>query len=106
MVIFMNKKKILTVKIIIFVLALMILTLVGEYLYEYFTKDFADISFFAKYFSLGIALILIGIIAFLLPFFTRSRFGDNKGDNTMLVVAILLVLCGIVTIPLSFLWFK
>ncbi|MBQ9900106.1 MAG: hypothetical protein IJM36_03135 [Acholeplasmatales bacterium] len=102
----MNKKRIQTVKIIIFVLAVLVLCLVGEYLYEYFTRDFADISFFAKYFSLGLALILIGCIAFCLPFFTRTRYGDNKGDNTMLIVAILLVLCGIVSIPLSFLWFK
>lgn len=103
----MDKKKIQTVKIIIFVLAVIILGLIVGYLYEYFTsKTFDDIHFFFKYFALGIALILIGIIAFCLPFFTRTRYGDNKGDNTMLIVAILLVLCGIVSIPLSFLWFK
>lgn len=102
----MNKKRIQTVKIIIFVLVLVVLALIGEYLYEYFTNDYFDkLSFFAKHFSLGLALIIIGVIAFLLPFFTRTRYGDNKGDNTMLIVAILLVLVGIITIPLTFIWF-
>ena len=100
----MNKKRIQTVKIVIFVLVLLVLTLVGEYLFEYFTHDtYDEISFFAKHFSLGIALILIGCIAFCLPFFTRSRYGDNKGDSAMLIVSILLVLCGIISIPLTFL---
>ena len=103
----MNKKRIQTVKIVIFVLAVLVLALVSGYLVNYFTSpDFNNMWFFFKYFALGLALILIGCIAFCLPFLTRTRYGDNKGDNTMLIVGILLILCGIVSIPLQFLWFQ
>lgn len=99
----MNKKRIQTVKIVIFVLVVLVLALGTEYLIEYFSHEhFDEMSFFAQHFTLGIALILIGVIAFILPFLTRTRYGDNKGDNMMLIVSILLVLCGIVAIALSF----
>ena len=103
----MNKNRIQTVKIIIFILIVLVLALGAEYLIEYFNAEhMEDMSFFARHFSLGLALILIGAIAFTLPFLTRTRYGDNKGDNTMLVVAILLLLCGIISIPLTFIWFQ
>ncbi len=93
-------------KIIIGVLMFITLALGVEYLIEYFMNSDAmnNMSFFATHFTFGICLILIGIIAFLLPFQTRTRFGEGKGDNMMLIVGILLVLCGIIAIPITFLF--
>ena len=47
-------------------------------------------------------LMLVGAIAFMLPLTTRTRYGEGKGDNLMIIVAILLVLAGIVTIGITF----
>lgn len=92
-------------KIIIGICALIALAIGIEYMVEYFINDSANkMSFFANHFSLGIALIFIGIIAFLLPFTTRTRFGEGKGDNMIMIVGVLLVLCGIIAIPLTFLF--
>ena len=92
-------------KIVIGIIMLIAVGIVAEYLFEYFTKETSNqMSFFANHLSLGIVLILVGIIAFLLPFTTRTRFGEGKGDNMILVVGILLILCGIITIPLTFLF--
>ena len=91
-------------KIAIGILMLIALAIVAEYLFEYFTKETTNqMSFFANHLALGFVLIVIGFIAFLLPFTTRTRFGEGKGDNMILVVGILLVLCGILAIPLTFL---
>ncbi len=91
------------IKIIIMVCTFIALAVGVEYIIEYFMEGSGhQISFFANHFTLGIILILIGIIAFLLPFTTRNRFGDGRGDNMMLIVGVLLVLSGIIAIPLSF----
>jgi len=96
-----NQKKI--AKIVIFVLILIILALGVEYLIEYFTHEFENqLSFFARHFTFGIMLMLVGAIAFMLPLTTRTRYGEGKGDNLMIIVAILLVLAGIVTIGITF----
>ena len=90
-------------KIIIFVLILIILALGAEYLIEYFTHEFENqLSFFARHFTFGLMLILVGGIAFMLPLTTRTRYGEGKGDNLMIIVSILLVLAGIVTIGITF----
>ena len=98
-----EQKKI--IKIIIMVCTAIALLVGVEYIIEYFLSDSThQISFFASHFTLGIILIFIGIVAFLLPFTTRTRFGEGRGDNMMLIVGVLLILSGIIAIPLSFLW--
>lgn len=91
-------------KTVIGIIMLIALVVGVEYAIEYFMNDAQNkMSFFAQHFSFGIILFLIGIIAFLLPFTTRTRFGEGKGDNMMLIVGVLLMLAGIITIPLTFL---
>ena len=90
-------------KLIILLAAAIALTCGAEYMIEFFMhSDKSEFSFFASHLSLGLALMFMGVVAFLLPFTTRTRFGDGKGDNMMLIVGILLALSGIITIGLSF----
>ena len=90
-------------KLIILIAAGIALACGIEYMVEFFiVSDKSQFSFFASHLALGLALMFMGVVAFFLPFTTRTRFGHSKGDNMMLIVGILLVLSGIITIGLSF----
>ena len=59
-------------------------------------------SYFVKHFSFGLALILIGIMAFLMTQVAKRRYEGGKGDEMMLIVSVLLILCGILGIAISY----
>jgi hypothetical protein len=50
-----------------------------------------------------IIMILIGIIAILMPLLNGQKVvGENKGDNMMLVVGVLLIVCGLLSVLMSY----
>lgn len=60
-------------------------------------------SYFSAHFALPISLFLVGVIAILLRYFSKmSLSGESKGDNMMFGVGLLLMLCSIVTLILSY----
>ena len=61
-------------------------------------------SFFSLHFALPTILLLVGIIAIMLSMMSKmSITGESKGDNMMIGVGFLLILCSIITLILSFL---
>ena len=101
--------------IVILICAIISIILVGELFYEliflhrelpgFFSRVTEDkqTSFFASHFTLGICLMLVGVIAFLMPKASKQRYTSNKSDDIMIVVSLLLFLCAIIAIAISFL---
>ena len=101
--------------IIILICAIVSIILVGELFYEliflhrelpgFFSRMTTEksTSFFASHFTLGICLALIGVIAFLMPKASKQRYSNNKSDDVMIIVSLLLFLCSIIAVVISFL---
>ncbi len=91
-------------KAIIGISALLSFSLVLEYFIEYMANGESgdNLSFFAKHFVFGPALILIGVVALFLPMIARNKYNESKGDNLMIIVAMLLFLLGIGTFIVQF----
>ena len=88
-----QKKKEFKLKIILGVLASIVLILAIYYGTFYFILEKSN--YFLDHFASMIILILIGIIAITMPLLNGQKvIGDNKGDNMMLVVGVLLIICG------------
>ena len=101
--------------IIILICAVISIILVGELFYEliflhrelpgFFSRMTTDksSSFFTSHFTLGICLALIGVIALLMPKASKQRYSNNRSDDIMIIVSLLLFLCAIIAIVISFL---
>ena len=56
--------------------------------------------------SIIICLTLVGFIAWGLVFINSQTYrGDNKGDSLMIIVGFLSIICGIIAIIMSFVFF-
>ena len=111
-----QKKRKLT--IIIAILAIISIAVVVEYITEILIWNsnpdnvkgtryiYNHISFFAKHFSLAISMALVGTIAMMLvkANSNNSRFSQNKGEDLMVIVSLLLYLCSIAALVISFVW--
>lgn len=99
---FSNKEK-RTLKITIIILCVITLSLLGYGIIDYFVINNSNgVSFFVEHFLAGICLILIGIIAFILPMIGKKKYSETKSDDMMIIVAGLLILCGLIAMLFSF----
>ena len=99
----MNKNKVgILPKIIIGISMIIILAIGTNYMIEAFTGD-GTLSFFTRHFMIPIVLVIIGGIAIFLPMTAQKTLsGDDKGDNMMYGVGILLFVCAIIALATSF----
>ena len=96
-----NKKKEFKLKIILGIIASIVLVLAVYYGVFYFILE--QSNYFLDHFASMIIMILIGIIAILMPLINNQKIiGENKGDNMMLVVGTLLIICGILSVLISY----
>lgn len=96
-----NKKKEFKLKIVLGVLASIVLVLALYYGLYYFVLE--ETNYFLEHFASMIIMILIGIIAILMPLLNNQKLvGENKGDNMMLVVGTLLIICGLLSVLISY----
>lgn len=99
----LDKKEKFVVKVIICILCAITLLLLGYAALDYFVINKSQgVSFFVEHFLSGICLILIGFVAFMLPIIGKKRYSEAKGDDMMVIVGGLLILCGLVAILFSF----
>ena len=101
--------------IIILICAVISIILVGELFYEliflhrelpgFYNRGIIEnpTSFFTSHFTLGICLTLVGVIAFLMPKASKQRYSSSKSDEVMVIVSLLLFLCAIIAVAISFL---
>jgi amino acid permease len=95
-----NKKE-FRIKIALGCLAFIVLLLAAYYGVYYFILE--ESNYFLDHFASMILMILIGIIAILMPLLNGQKLvGENKGDNLMLVVGILLIVCGLISVLMSY----
>ncbi len=94
-----KRQIIFTLKLIMLICAMLIITLIVLFLI-----DLADseINYFNQHFMLPSCLFLVGVIAMILPNVTKSKFSDNKGDKMMPVVGIMLIVCALLSLFLSY----
>ena len=96
-----KKKKEQKIKIALSILAGLTLVLVLYYGVYYFILE--QSNYFIDHFVSSIIMILIGGCAILLPTLNGQKLtGENKGDNMMLVVGVLLFICALVSIIISY----
>lgn len=89
------------IKIIFYFIIFIILSLGVYYLIEVFSGG--EPSYFTQHFLGAIALVCTGIVALLMPLVTTSKLsGSTQGDSLMLIVGILLILCGLLSIVISY----
>ncbi|MDE7105573.1 MAG: hypothetical protein K2O22_00215 [Anaeroplasmataceae bacterium] len=95
-----NKGIFLAFRIIIVIAFLFVITCTIIYFME---VNQEHRSYFSMHFALPIILFLVGVIAIMLSTLSKMNLsGENKGDNMMLGVGLLLMLCAIVTLIFSF----
>lgn len=98
----LNNKEKKILKIIMAVFLFLGISLTIEAAIEYFFIEEALRSHFFEHWVGGLTLFCVGIVALIMPQLSKSRFQDNKADNLMSVVAVLLILCSIITIVCSY----
>ena len=96
-----DKKTRTILMIVTGILATITVVTCGITLYYMFSGE--DVPYFINHFGMAIALICIGIIAFIMPMFGTKKYQDDTKDSIMLIVAGLLVLSGLLSILLSYL---
>ena len=93
-------------KIILIALLVIILGIVAELLVEIFAFKLRDssyeLSFWANHFSIGVALILVGAVAFIMPLLSKQKYADDSKDSLMIIVSGLLIISGLVAMIYSF----
>lgn len=95
-----KKGTFLAFRIIVYVAVAVVVGLAVLYFIESTNQT---MSFFSLHFAVPIILAMIGIIAILLPKLTKKSYsGDTKGDNFMTLVGVLLILCAVMSLGLSF----
>ncbi len=88
-------------RIIIFIAFVLIVACTILYFVEFNSETK---SYFTMHFALPCILFMVGIIAILMAALSiQSISGESKGDNFMIVVGILLVLCSIISLVWSYL---
>ena len=96
----MDKQTAFTIR---FIIGLMALVTLGLGIYYFMDTSDASISYFTEHFLSAVALFCIGVIALLLPVLNGTKLsGTNQGDSLMIVVGILLMLCAILSIIMSY----
>ncbi len=95
-----NSKKNLAFKIIVFIAFICAVALTVLYFVE---QSNGSQSYFSYHFAIPITLFLVGIIAvFLTRISLKNYSGESKGDNLMIVVGILLFVCAIFSLIMSY----
>ena len=89
-------------KIILAVLAAIVIAIGIEAAVELVFLENHTPSYFVTHFSFGIALMLIGAMAFIMTQVAKRRYDGGKGDELMLIVSVLLILCGVIAIVISY----
>ena len=99
-----KNKKIL--KVVLVVLMVITVAIATELFVEIFAFKMRDpgyeLSFWASHFAIGVAVILIGGIALIMPLLAKTRYSDDSKDGIMIVVAALLFIAGLIAIIYSF----
>lgn len=92
----------LKIKIVLAILVGIVLIVACYYGICYFILE--TTNYFLEHFAGSIIMMLIGVMAILMPLLNGQKLtGENKGDNTMFVVGILLFVCSLVSILISYL---
>lgn len=95
-----QKKRITFIlKLIMLLLAATIILLVVLMLID---MGDGSVNYFNRHFLLAVCLSSVGVIAMILPYVTKSKFSDNKGDKMMPIVGIMLIVCAIISIFISY----
>lgn len=95
-----NNKKNLAFKIVVIVAFVCAVALTILYFVE---QSNGNQSYFSYHFAIPIILFLVGIIAIILTRISlKSYSGESKGDNLMIVVGILLFVCSIFSLIMSY----
>lgn len=96
-----RKKFEFKIKLTLGILAGIVLAIASYYgvFYLFLEKS----NYFLDHFASAIILSLIGVIALLMPLLNEQKMsGENKGDNMMIVVGFLLIICGLISIVISY----
>ena len=96
-----NNNKFNTIfKVMTYITFVIVFGLTVLYLFE---SEKGQLSFFTSHFAIPIVLFLVGIIAILMPLISNKSYrGENKGDNFMFVIGLILFASSIITLILSF----
>lgn len=94
-----RRKEIFILKLIMLICAVIVITLVVLFLFD---LEDGNINYFNQHFLLSICLFSIGIIAMILPNVTKTKFSDQKGDKMMPLIGIMLIVCALLSIFLSY----
>ncbi len=95
-----KRQIIFILKLIMLICVFLIVTLIVLWLVDLSDNE---INFFNHHFLLPTCLFLVGVIALCLPnSINKSKFSDNKGDKMMPVIGIMLIVCALLSIFLSF----
>ena len=91
----------LKIKVILAVLASITLVLLAYYGVSYYVLE--QSNYFLEHFASALIMLAIGGCAILMPMLNSTKMtGENKGDNMMLVVGVLLFICSLVSIIISY----
>ena len=95
-----NNPLLTAVRIIIFIAFIVVISCTILYFVEFNSETK---SYFTMHFALPCILFMVGLIAVLMAILSiKSIQGENKGDNFMIVVGILLILCAIISLVWSY----
>lgn len=95
-----NKGIFLAFKIIILIAFIFVVTCTIIYFME---MGHENRSYFSMHFALPIVLLFVGVIAIMLSLLSRlSLSGESKGDMLMIGVGLVLFVCSIITLALSY----
>ena len=96
-----NKKREFKLKLILGIIAVTVMVLAIYYGVFYFILE--ESNYFLDHFASMIIMVLIGLIAIMMPLLNSQKVvGENKGDNMMLVVGVLLIVCGLLSVLMSY----
>ena len=95
-----KRQIIFTLKLIMLISLLLIITLIILWLFDLADKE---LNYFNQHFLIPSCLFLVGVIAIILPnVINKSKFSDNRGDKMMPIVGIMLIVCALLSIFLSY----
>ncbi len=98
----MDKFKI--IRIIDMVISGILITMLTIHAIFFFSLGEGDsLPYFFEHFSVGIAIMLVGVIAYTLPILNKQTVrGTDKGDKLMTYAGVLAVILGIMTIIMTY----
>lgn len=97
-----NNLKVGIVPKIVMTIGMVIIFALGA-LYYYESFVVGELSFFTSHFLIGIVLAIIGCFAIYMPTVSQKSYsGDDRGDKMMFVIGLILFLCAIISIIVSF----